>query len=954
MSRIFISHSSLNTETAVEVRDWLTRNGWTDVFLDLDPERGIVAGQRWKEALQKAAYRCEVVLALVSKEWLSSSWCKSELDAARLMGKKVIAALVGVDKSQMPLDLTDEQFIDLTGDPQAYRRLKEGLKRAGLDPTSFPFQQGRRPYPGLAFFEEMDAAVFFGRDAQIVRGLDEIRRIVRTGVARMLVILGASGSGKSSFLRAGLWPRLQRDDLAWFPLPIIRPERGAISGKYGLAQALQDIIGEPRFAEEIRRRGLPRSRIGIEDLLATTDDGLARLLAALREIAQSGISSDNAPLPTAIIAIDQGEELFNQESRDEAKRLIAILTSVLSNDPHTFVVLVTRSDAFPLVQAEPELAALPKDTFTLDMMLAGSYREVIEGPARLVEPPLRIDPLLTDALLQDISGQDALPLLAFTLANLYDNFAVDNELTLACYDKIGRVKGVIDKSVAQAFAEGSARGEIPKDQKAQLALARSAFIPHLAQVNAAGQFVRRVASLDQIAAEARPLIQRFAEQRLLIKDRRNDVEVVEVAHEALLRQPPFSDWLASDREFLAWRGRLTQVRTAFNANERGLLIGRELAIARGYLQTRAEREFETPDLAFIRESIAEDDRRSAEAAEQAHAKEAAEREEQERRLRDAERIAAEQKKAAASRKRTAQIAIGGFLVAILIAGAAVSEYLKAARATKLATAREWAAQARTEAGTPHGLLLALNSISLSEQIGASSSINSLQLLDDLLGSTGGLPLHHASPVAAVGFSHGDRWLASASGGEILLWNSRAPGDRPMSLPDNGDVTKIVFSPDGRFMAAAGKNVRIYEVSAADVAAGVRALASHTQPVQDVGFSPDGRWLATASADTTVRLWDMTAAGPKAASIVLHQDPASPSPSMPWPSAPMGHCWLWERNRGSASWISEIPRPRRGQSMRTAMSTSSRWPSASTLAGSLRAQRKPIRLCSSVPRLTVHR
>ena len=155
-----------------------------------------------------------------------------------MMGKKVIAALVGIDKSQVPPDLTDEQFIDLTGDPDAYRRLKEGLKRAGLDPTSFPFEPGRRPYPGFAYLEEEDAAVFFGRDAQIVRGLDEIRRLARTGVTRMFVILGASGSGKSSFLRAGLWPRLKRDDLAWLPLPIVRPERAAISGKYGLAQAL--------------------------------------------------------------------------------------------------------------------------------------------------------------------------------------------------------------------------------------------------------------------------------------------------------------------------------------------------------------------------------------------------------------------------------------------------------------------------------------------------------------------------------------------------------------------------------------------------------------------------------------------------------------------------------------------------------------------------------------------
>src|SRR5262245_55504814 len=173
MARLFISHSSSNNDKAIEVRDWLAANGWDDVFLDLDPERGIVAGQRWKDALQKAAQRCEVVLALISTEWLASGWCKAEIDAARLMGKKIIVVLIGIDKSQVPLDLSDEQWVDLAGDPHGYIRLKEGLRRAGLDPSSFPFEEGRRPYPGFAFLDESDAAIFFGRDAQIVRGMDK-------------------------------------------------------------------------------------------------------------------------------------------------------------------------------------------------------------------------------------------------------------------------------------------------------------------------------------------------------------------------------------------------------------------------------------------------------------------------------------------------------------------------------------------------------------------------------------------------------------------------------------------------------------------------------------------------------------------------------------------------------------------------------------------------------------
>jgi hypothetical protein len=78
MSRIFLSHSSLDSARAVEVRDWLVSEGWDDVFLDLDPARGVAPGERWQAALRAAAERCEAVLFLVSQHWLASRWCQSE------------------------------------------------------------------------------------------------------------------------------------------------------------------------------------------------------------------------------------------------------------------------------------------------------------------------------------------------------------------------------------------------------------------------------------------------------------------------------------------------------------------------------------------------------------------------------------------------------------------------------------------------------------------------------------------------------------------------------------------------------------------------------------------------------------------------------------------------------------------------------------------------------------
>ena len=98
MSRIFISHSSLNEIEAVEIKDWIETSGWNgEVFLDLDPERGLVAGEKWANALKKAVHRCEAVLPLISKEWLASKWCLSEVGTARLLGKHIIPRRYGPD-----------------------------------------------------------------------------------------------------------------------------------------------------------------------------------------------------------------------------------------------------------------------------------------------------------------------------------------------------------------------------------------------------------------------------------------------------------------------------------------------------------------------------------------------------------------------------------------------------------------------------------------------------------------------------------------------------------------------------------------------------------------------------------------------------------------------------------------------------------------------------------------
>ena len=107
MSRIFLSHSSTNNAEAVALRDWLRRDGWDDVFLDIDPDRGIAAGQRWERALNEAAHRCEAVLFLVSRAWLASGWCLREFNLAHRLNKRLFGLLIeDIPMSDLPVNLT--------------------------------------------------------------------------------------------------------------------------------------------------------------------------------------------------------------------------------------------------------------------------------------------------------------------------------------------------------------------------------------------------------------------------------------------------------------------------------------------------------------------------------------------------------------------------------------------------------------------------------------------------------------------------------------------------------------------------------------------------------------------------------------------------------------------------------------------------------------------------------
>lgn len=579
--RLFISHASADNAETLALKDWLRDEGWSRLFLDIDEHEGIKAGTRWRDELANAIRRCDVVLVLVSPAWAASKWCLAELNTAGLQHKPVIACIIKpIPYEDIPATLSAEwQIVDLTqgvldrtteiafddGSPPVsvafssaqLRRLKIGLQSMGLEAGYFPWpppgDPGRLPYPGLAPLLEEDAGIYFGRDGKIGDALKLLRRIRADGNSKMMVILGASGSGKSSFMRAGLLPRLKRDDRHFLCLPAVRPSTRPLTGQAGLVPAL---------VTAFREAGIPRSLDAVETAVESGPQHVHDMLRELVAVKPVDVFADTASAePTLVLPVDQGEELLAANATGETARFLEIIEWLVTrergeNEADTFqlVVLVTiRTDQYDAFQSLPHKKDIQREDFSLPPMPIGEYGEVIRGPGRRqVEAgrPLAIDDALIDALLIDIQNggtKDSLPLLAFTLQRMYRRFGDSGAMMLEGYEKLGRLRGSITAAIERVMELADEDRRIPVDRKARMVLMRRGLVPWLAGIDPETNTVRRrIARMSEIPDEARPLMDIMLKERLLSSDRNPETgEVtVEPAHEALLRQwSDLDEWL---------------------------------------------------------------------------------------------------------------------------------------------------------------------------------------------------------------------------------------------------------------------------------------------------------------------------------------------------------------------------------------------------------------------------
>jgi WD40 repeat protein len=536
VSLLFLSHASGDDEHVAKLKRWLEGRGHRSIFLDFDPHAGIPVGRDWERELYRRLRACRALIILCSERSMASKWCFVELAIARSLGKPIFPLLI--EPCELPTQLSEVQMLDLTGDAEeALIRLARGLAAAGVEAaTEFPWDGSRSPYPGLLAFEERDAAVFFGREQEIDEATELLNQADRYGERSLLMVLGASGSGKSSLVRAGVVPRLRADPDRWL---IINPFRPRNAPLIELAGALSDAFhaaGESVSYQDLRDR--------LAGSLEAEPTSTAALDGILEELRHASGRRDAKPL----LFVDQFEELLGHGEDHPACRFLKLLRAAADRQDPPFLVLGTmRSDFLAAFQTEGALEGLKMASLPLGPLPVESLSRTIEGPAELVG--LELEPGLVPALIADAKADDALPLLAFTLSELYASRANDT-LTVAAYRRdLGGLKGSVARVADRVLAD---RGFSPPE----LEDLRVSFLM-LARLGAGGRYARRTVRWEELldrvggAERAQSLLGPFVEARLLVMRGDDSSRSVEVAHEALFRSwATLRGWLDENRHDL--------------------------------------------------------------------------------------------------------------------------------------------------------------------------------------------------------------------------------------------------------------------------------------------------------------------------------------------------------------------------------------------------------------------
>ena len=804
MGNIFISHSSKDRDFAESLVNALRGHEYESLFLSSDALDGIHAGQEWEKELYQKLRTSDAVIFIASSASIRSHWCFAEVAIARSLGKRIFPIRIG--EARFPL-LSGLQWVQVQHESEAWLdQLWPELARAVDTLESLPWR-GDNPYPGLAPFEANLAGVFFGRTDDIRHALDSFQAMTTTvpGTLRSLAVVGASGSGKSSLLRAGIVPRLARMG-DWVVVPTFMPHEGA-SPLEALARKVAICMDDGTTWQTILERltGAPGQLKSIaQDLID-------------RANTSSTGSAARPPVSKLLIAVDQAEELFRFKESDRLAFLAAVRDALQDATP-VCLALTIRSE-FTVTDA----AAVMKDMLGVQLPLwpldQVQLRAAIERPADMAG--VQFEDGLVDRILDDVRGGDALPLLAFTLARLFEEpRGGDGKISEPTYERLGGVEGALRLQADQAKAALATKdlGDVVLPT-----------LKRFVDVSVTGEVVRRPVTVAGLSPQERAVVDAFVQARLLTTSGANDAQpVAEVVHEALFRAwPPLQMAIAGWKDELRLRSNLQR-----EAKE-WLDAGRDPDVL--YKGARLAQASEW--LANVKDPVDETVREFIRACE-----------------RDAWAAERRRRMVTAAFGGAALILLGLLIFVFVLRNSAKRSAAEAKHQASIAFSRELASSSESNLSIDPelSLLLARDAVGQSRTREAKDA-----LFRALSASFVRARLdRHTGPVTQSSFSpDGSRVVTASADGTARVWDARTgraiavlPGVSPAA------IRSVAFSPDSQevVIGAADGNARILSATTGHQ---IVLLTKHPEgSINDVRFSPDGSEVLTGNQDGTATLW----------------------------------------------------------------------------------------------------